>query len=138
MNTYNIETSICDALNLPKIYQISDHDFLSAEKAERSLKPISVDELPPGCSFAGMKHTEKTKMKMSKTMSDGRRKKPKTLAWKTSRSNNTKGILPTWILRKKVIYNGVEYPTIKHAATANNVHRRVIRKHATLITHESS
>lgn len=133
MVTYNIEASICDALDLPKVYYKSDQDYISEETFQLRLHPKLVCELPPGCSFAGMKHTEETKLKMSNTMSDGRRKRPKTVAWKTSRSENTKGRLPPWIPQKRVLYNGIEYPTIKHAAIANNVHRRIIRKHGVIL-----
>jgi len=126
MNTYNIEKSICEALNLPHDCSISDQEFFDSHP----LQLDSQEKLPS--LFFGKKHTIESKRLMSETLSDGRRKKPKSELWKTRRSENAKG-KRTEILCKSVLYNGVIYPSIKNAAEQNNVHRRVIRKNATLI-----
>jgi len=128
MNTYIIEKSLCEALNLPHEYFISDQEFINIHP----VRSDSQEKLPS--LFFGKKHTEESKRMMSKTLSDGRRKKPKSELWKKRRSENAKG-KRTEVLCKPVLYNGVVYPSIKNAAEQNNVHRRVIRR-CSILTHE--
>jgi len=133
MNTYNIEKSLCEALNLPDEYSISDQE-LRAWQQECKINAERVfyegrDILAP---FYGKKHTEETKQKISIKSKRPRPGGKKSDLWKAKRSANTKG-KRTEVLCKPVLYNGVVYPSIKNAAEQNNVHRRVIRKNATLI-----
>jgi hypothetical protein len=126
MNTYKFEKSICNALNLPHSYIKSDEEWSKETNEHINLNHVRIPSL---CAFAGHKHSEKSKRLMSQTLSDGRRKKPKSDLWKSRASQIRKG-RRTKILCKSVLYNGTVYPSIKNAAEQNKVHRRVIRKNA--------
>lgn len=121
MITYKFEQSICAALNLPHEYMKSDQEYI----LEHETWLASQEKVPS--LFKNQKHTEESKRLMSQTLSDGRRKKPKSDLWKKCRSENAKG-KRTAILCKPVLFNGTIYPSIKNAAEQNQVHRRVIRK----------